>query len=259
MYLNGKLLKLGKSPAHVDRLNRTLKLRDYLPSPLPPPPAEVSWITKLAATEPLPMYLNDSLGDCVVAAAGHMEQQWNFYAGHPYQPVDEDILYAYEKVGGYDPGNPNSDNGTNMLAFLNYWRQTGLAGHKIMAFLAVDWTNDVEVRLAIQLFGNLYTGVQLPNSAQGQSAWTVPNGGTASADGQPGSWGGHCIPIVAASPLTRTCITWGTTLKMSHNFLHDYGDEAYVVLSPDWINAAGLSASGFNLTQLQVDLAEITA
>ncbi len=71
------------------------------------------------------MYLNDQLGCCVEAAAAHMIQQWNFYAGHPAKPTDQDVLSAYEAVGGYVPGDPNSDNGTDMLAFLNWWRQTG--------------------------------------------------------------------------------------------------------------------------------------
>jgi hypothetical protein len=257
MLINGTLVKLGKKAPRIDK--RTLRLAKYLKAALPAPPAEVSWITKLVAAEPIPIYLNDKLGDCVIAAAAHMIQQWTFYAGHPSQPSDADVLAGYEDVGGYQPGNPSTDNGTNMLDFLNYWRQTGLAGHKIAAYLMVDWTDDVEVRQAIHLFGNLYFGIQLPVSAQGQDKWIVPDGGIYGPDGQPGSWGGHCIPLVASSPETRTCETWGTTLKMSHNFSDDYGDEAYVVLSQDWINSSGLSPDGFDFAQLRADLAEVTA
>lgn len=256
MLINGELLRLGKNERVIDR--RTLKLSNYLPKVIAAPPAEVSWITKLEAAEPIPMYLNDRIGDCVVAAAGHMEQQWNFYAGHPFQPSNDDVLRAYEVVGGYDPGNPSTDNGTNMLAFLKYWRKIGLAGHTIAAFLSVDWTNDDEVRQAIYLFGNLYIGVQLPISAQGKNEWIVPDGGIYTSAGEPGGWGGHCVPLVAASPKTRTCITWGSTLKMSHNFLQDYGDEAFCVLSQDWLDKTGLSPTALNFTQLMADLAAIT-
>jgi|SRR5579859_179690 len=256
MFVNGQLAKLGKQKAVFDK--RTLKLTRYLTSVLPPPPDEVSWITKLAAAEQLPMYLNDKLGDCVIAAAGHMIQQWNFYAGHPAQPSDTDVLSDYCAVGGYQPGNPNTDNGTNMLAFLKYWRNTGLGNHRIYAFLAVDPQNLVEVRQAINLFGNLYVGIELPTAAQGANRWTVPTGGVNVDNGAPGGWGGHCVPIVASSPNTHTCITWGTTLKMSHNFFADYGDEAYAVLSKDWLNAQGVSPEGFNLAQLMADLAEVT-
>jgi len=254
MLINGKLAQLGKKAAVYD--HRTLKLAKYTVA-LPEPASEVSWITKLAAAEPLPMYLNDKLGDCVAAAAGHMIQQWNFYAGHPSQPEDSDILKAYEDVGGYDPGNPDTDNGMDMLSFLKYWATTGVGGHKIGAFLAVDWTDARQVRQAIGLFGNLYLGVGLPVSAQGQAAWTVGDGGIYKQAGEPGSWGGHCIPLMASSPLSHTCVTWGATLKMSHNFLVDYGDEAFVVLSQDWIETDGVAPSGFDLAQLRSDLAAV--
>lgn len=248
--------KLGRKPVRLDP--RTLKLSKYLKAKLPPTPDEVSWITKLTAALPLPMYLNDSIGDCVEAAAGHMIEQWNFYAGHPQQPSDQDILKAYSDVSGYVPGDPSTDNGTDMLSFLKYWRKVGVGGHKIRAFVTVNWLNDDEIRAAILYFGNLYIGVALPTSAQGQSSWTVPDGGTESSAGGPGSWGGHCIPVVAASPITRTCITWGETLKMSHNFLEDYCEEAYAVLSDEWLTATGLSASGVDMFTLQADLLDIT-
>jgi hypothetical protein len=255
MFVNGKLVKTGKRPARIDP--RTLKLAKYLTAKLPAPPAEVSWVVCLAAVEGFPMYLNDTLGDCVAAASGHMQQQWNFYAGHSWQPTDADILASYEAVGGYDPGNPNTDNGMDMLSYLQWWKSTGLGGRKIGAYLAVDWTNLVEVRQAIQLFGNVYLGVQLPVTAQGQNAWTVANGGVYSANGAPGSWGGHCIPLMASSAETHTCVTWGMSLKMSHKFLEDYGDEAFCVLSQDWIETAGVAPSGFDIAQLQADLAAL--
>lgn len=265
MFVNGQLVKLGKRPVTLDRRKdtRILQFGKYRltgdlgkPEPQLPtnPPSEVSWITKLAAAQALPMYLNDQLGCCVEAAAGHMIQQWSFYAGKPSQPTDNDILAAYEAVGGYVPGDPSTDNGTDMLQFLQYWQSTGVGGHKIITYMSVDWTNAAEVQDAVSIFGNLYTGIGLPVSAQGANDWIVADGGIYSASGQPASWGGHCIPFVASSPITKTCMTWGTTLKASHNFFVDYTDEAFVVLSSEWIEANGLSPSLLNLVQLEADL-----
>jgi hypothetical protein len=211
------------------------------------------------------MYLNDVIGDCVPAAAGHMVEQWTTYAGLPVIPTDADILKVYEDIGGYvpdDPSNPQtnaSDNGATMLDMLNYWRKTGVAGHKILAYVQVNPKNADEVRTAIYLFGNLFTGIQLPTSVQGFERWIVPDGGMASPVGVPGSWGGHCIPIVADSPRSRTCVTWGGLLKMSPNFMLDYVDEAFAVLSLQWIEKNGLSPSHFNLAQLEADLKIVTA
>jgi hypothetical protein len=246
--------QLGKRPVRLD--SRTLKLSKYLPKVFPATPAEVSWVTKVPGW---PVYLNNELGDCVPAAAAHCIEQWNFYSGKSFLPSDADVLKAYEDVGGYVPGNPSTDNGAVILDMLNYWRQTGVGGHKIFAFASVNWNNQDEVRAAIQIFGNLYIGIQLPISAQGQNDWTVPDGGIYSSAGQPGSWGGHAIPCMAASPETVTVITWGMRLKMSWNFFHDYVDEAYVCISTDWIEQNGVTPGMLNLLQLEQDLQMITS
>lgn len=247
---NLKTMQLGKKAPRLDK--RTFKLNKYLSPSLPPPPAEVSWVTHVPG---FPMYLNNSIGDCVAAAAGHMVNQWTTYAsGAETMVTDTDVLVTYEAVGGYQPGNPETDNGMALLSYLNYWRNMGLGGHKILAYASVDTENLAEVFQAIQLFGNLYIGLALPVSAQDQNdGWWVTNGGPF-GDGSPGSWGGHCVPVVAASPQTLTFVTWGQTMKMSHNFFADYVDEAYVVLSQDWIAKTGLSPSQFDLKTLQRDL-----
>ena len=247
--------KLGKRAPRIDL--RTFRLKRYLkprPQPLPVPPSEVSWVTEVPFW---PMYLNDQLGDCVIAAEAHMVNQWSRYAsGNEILVTDDDVLAAYERVGGYVPGNPSTDNGCVMLDALNDWRQNGLGEHRIRAYVQVDQTNLTEVFQAIELFGNLFTGLALPLSAQNEAAWTVPDGGPV-MDGSPGSWGGHCVPIDAASPFSRICITWGSRLKMSSHFFRDYVDECYAVLSQDWIDAQGLSPGRFNLAQLRADLAAL--
>jgi hypothetical protein len=251
--------RLGKLAPRVD--GRTLKLRDYLPKVLAPvPPPEVSWITEVTDWG---MLANDTLGDCVEAAQLHMIQQETRYAGTEMVPSNADAVALYSAEGGYVPGQPNTDNGTVILTALQYAQQNGVAVgntlHKLAAYVAVDWTNAKEVQLAIWLFGGILIGIQLPLSAQVQTAWTVPDGGPF-GDGSPGSWGGHCVPCFARSPETVSCITWGTRLKMSHNFFADYVDEAYALLSTDWINTnSGESPGGFDLEQLQADLAEVTA
>lgn len=253
-------IKLGKLPPRVDR--RTLKFSDYRSAAKITIPAEVSWVTKVPSW---PMYLNDTLGDCVIAAAGHMVQQWNFYAGRPTVKLsDSDILKGYEAVGGYDPtqtqpdGSNPTDNGCNMIDALNYWRKTGFGGHKILAYVSIDPTKPQELFEAILLFGNAYLGLGLPISAQNETAWTVPNGG-ATGNGSPGSWGGHCVPAMAASQKSRTVISWGGKYKMSPNFDFDYCDESYALLSSEWLETTGRSPSGFDIAALMVDLKQVTA
>jgi hypothetical protein len=241
--------RLGKGERRID--SRTLCLADYLK--LPAAPVSVSYMTKVRGWG---MMLNDSLGDCTCACAGHQIEQWSAYAGRLVVPADSAILSAYEAIGGYVPGDPSTDNGCVVLDVLNYWRKTGIAGHKIAAYVSVNPENVEEVKLAVSLFGNIYLGVQLPLSVQEQPVWTVPAAGTGGS-GQPGSWGGHAIPIVQYNERGFNVITWGAPLWASWNFLRVYCDEAYAVLSPDWIEKNGLAPSQFNLAQLQADLGQL--
>lgn len=245
--------KLGKQAPRID--TRTLQFRDYLKrEALPAPPPFASYVTKVGDW---PMYLNDRLGDCVAAAAGHVIEQQTLFAQKPALPTDADVLTFYESQG-YTPSDPSTDNGMVILPALNYWRKVGLGGHKIQSFVQINPANIDEVKSAIYLFGSVMIGLALPISAQAQTdAWTVADGGPY-FDGSPGSWGGHCVPVVAYSDKSFTIVTWGQTMKMSYNFFKDYCDEAYAVLSYDWINSmSGNAYNGFNFSQLAADLAQM--
>jgi hypothetical protein len=251
---SGQKIKLGKAPARHD--SRTLQLAKYIPAgAVPAPPAKEDFATKV---KKWPMMLNDNLGDCTCACAGHMIEQWTTYSGTAVIPNDAAILQAYEAVGGYNPANPDSDQGAVILDVLNYWRKTGVASDKILAFASLEPKNHSEIKDSVMLFGNVYIGVALPLSAQTQSVWAVPQGG-ATGQGAPGSWGGHAIPIVAYDSRGLTVITWGATKRMSWEFLDTYCDEAYAVLSQDWISkVTNLTPAKFDLATLQADLNQIT-
>jgi hypothetical protein len=251
----GQIVKLGKSPARHDA--RTLQLAKYIPAAsVPAPPATEDYTTKV---KHWPMMLNDKLGDCTCACAGHMIEQWTTYSSaSPVTPPDNTILKAYEVVGGYNPADPSTDRGAVILDVLNYWRKTGIDKHKVMAFAELELKNHSQVEDAVYLFGNCYIGVQLPVSAQNQTVWAVPPGGP-TGQGAPGSWGGHAIPIVAYDTRGLTVVTWGALKRMTWSFLDTYCDEGYAVLSQDWINSTThVTPANFNLAQLQTDLGQIT-
>lgn len=246
-------MKLGKAPARHDA--RTLRMARYLTT-LVSPPAAIDY-TKLVSA--WPMMLNDKLGDCTCACAGHFIQEWTTLTQKPFVPVDAAVEAMYSAITGYQPGNPATDNGAVVLDVLNYWRQIGLAGHRIMAYAAVNPGHLLEVQASIYLFGGMYLGVQLPASAQDQDVWTVPDGGPVRG-GEVGSWGGHAVPVMAYDTEGLTCITWGATKRMSWAFFQTYCDEAYAVLSPDWIIAATqVAPNNFDLGLLQTELQVVTA
>jgi hypothetical protein len=256
---NHPKFKLGKRAPRLDP--RTFKLSKYLPKAIPPAPIADGYLTKVGTW---PMYLNDTLGDCAIASAAHIIQQEVIYAGTGTPITNADVLLGYEKVGNYVPGEPTTDNGCDLLTALNYWRSTGYGGHKIAAYVSVDYTNPLEVQQAIAIFGSVYLGVQLPLSAQNPTqtganpCWSVPSTGLA-GDGSPGGWGGHAIPALGFSADPKgypglEVISWGQVYDMTWNFLAAYGDEAYAVASPDWVEKNGRSPSGFLWNDLLADL-----
>ena len=84
------------------------------------------------------MMHNDTIGDCTCAAAGHLVMEWTANVGAETTPADADILAAYSAITGYDPKTGANDNGAVETDVLNYWRKTGIAGHKIMAYAALE-------------------------------------------------------------------------------------------------------------------------
>lgn len=254
--------KLGKLPPKHDA--RTLRLANYIDlAKLPPIPAVHKWSTAVAT--PIGMMKNDSVGDCAYATFGHAEQVWTANAGKEWTPSDNDVITAYSAGTGFDPkqtqsdGSNPTDQGAVLLDVLNQMRKTGIAGHKIGAFAAIDLKNRVHVEAAVYLFGGVAIGLNLPLSAQAQvgKLWKVPFYG-ARWNGAPGSWGGHAVFTPDHSKVGPACATWGEWQAMTWSFWARYCDECFAILSPDWVSPDKKAPSGFDLATLQSDLAEVT-
>jgi hypothetical protein len=248
--LDRMLPRLGKHPKKVDP--RTLQLARYLTPELPAPPASCDYSVKLTG---LGMMDNDTAGDCTCAAAGHIVQTDTSYEGDQVIVPDDDVLAMYSAVSGYDPATGANDNGAACLDVLNYWHQTGFLGpqgpHKVAAFAELELA-PAAVQQALFLIGPVYIGVNLPLSAQGATSWDVPAGGP-TGNGAPGSWGGHCVPIVAYDASGVTVITWGAKLLATWAFLAAYMDEDYVPVSQDFVDAQGEDPAGLSLAQMVAD------
>lgn len=242
--------KLGKLPPRFD--SRTLLLSKYITPALPPPPDSADYSTAIGTW---PMMLNDNYGDCVVAAAGHMIQEWTANTGNEFIPPDSDIASAYTHWVG-----SATDQGISMLDFLLYWQTFGLAGRTIDSFTMLELGNNVQAQDSIYLFGNCYIGVALPDFAvKTDDPWDVPSSGPIGA-AAPNPKNGHCIPAVAYDQRFLYVVTWGAIRKMSWRFYDSYADEVYAVLSTDWINKTlGTSPEGLDLSTLQKDLKAVTA
>jgi hypothetical protein len=248
-------MKLGRKAIVTD--TRTLRLRKYLTPSLPNPPDSHTWLKGVTGFGEMG---NDQLGDCICAACGHSDQVWSMNNGPMNTLPDKTIVGAYENWCGYQPGNPSTDNGGVILDVLNDWHNSDLGGVQLSAFMSATPGALKTIQQAIMLFGFVMIGLDLPITAQTQKVWDyIPSGG---ANAQPGSWGGHCVivPAFDGDPRTVhhfTCISWGQPISMTKAFWLEYVDEAYTLLSPAWMSAAGKSPTGFDLQQLLADQALI--
>jgi hypothetical protein len=252
--------KLGRLPAKFD--SRTLKFERYVTTALPTPPAHLNWTSPKGNKMSWPMMVNNAIGDCTIAAAGHMVELWTRdETGVATIIPDAQIVSAYSAISGYDPVTGANDDGCALLDVMNYWQSTGIGGHKITGYMSVTPTNQIAIEQAMWLFGAVDLGINLPITAQNQTGaglkWAVPPGG-AVGDGAPGSWGGHSIPIVSYDQTGLLVVTWGALQFVTWPFLFTYCDEAYACLSQqDWLARGGNAPNGFNLAQLQADLAAL--
>ena len=246
-----RLLKLGRNAPHTAADRPRLELDRYMTSVATP--AVVDFASEVLSW---PMYGNDQIGDCTAACAGHQVQAWTRYTGTEADIPAEDIIKLYSAVSGYDPSTGANDNGAVIQDVLTYWRKSGVpvAGHKILAFAQLKDLS--RVKDALWMFGSVYLGVNCPGSALQQfdndEPWDVVKGSKIV--------GGHAIPLQYAG--TGFCpyqvVTWGRLQGMTQAFMDAYVEEAWVVITADWLDKNGHTPEGLDLAQLGADLAELT-
>lgn len=200
---------------------------------------------------------NDTVGDCVEAGAAHETEMWNEIAkiDVPFTPAC--VLSDYSAATGYNPAEPNTDQGTDVQSYLGYRRKTGVldasgARHKIGGYVALECPNWWQLLEALYIFDAVGIGFNFPNTAMTQfdagQPWALVPGSTIE--------GGHYVPVLGRPHISMLeVVTWGTTQLMTRAFYQTYCDEAYGILSVEsMIN--GKTAEGYNLVALE---AAITA
>lgn len=178
-------------------------------------------------------------------------------AGGTVSFTDGAVLGDYAAATGFDPADPETDQGTDMQQAAAYRRATGIADaggarHRIAAYLALEPGNVEHLYLAAYLFGAAGTGLQLPSSAlvqtkQGQ-VWDV----VADAPIE----GGHYVPLVGRQADGLHVVSWGAVQVMTEAFLAKYCDEAVAYVSLECL-IDRRSPEGFAYDDLIADLAAL--
>jgi hypothetical protein len=223
--------KLGRLPSAPRDLARSIPLKSVLKAGYTGVVPDV--VAYVPDATNLPMDGNDQLGDCTAAGAAHVETALSqFGQGTPVVPSLDDVIKFYSGSTGYVPGRPNTDQGGDMQTVLKYWNQTGIAGHKIAAYFAVDPKDFDEMRAALYLFGNLYIGF---TCTQGFET-AFDNGTVFDVVRRDRALGGHCVAI---HQITKNGnikgSTWGGFFEMTPTAWSAWVDEPYAVASQEWV------------------------
>ncbi len=160
--------KLGKLPVRIDV--RTLPLARYVDTAEAAAAARAIRLRRRTSHD-WPMYANDRIGDCTIAAAGHMIEAWTAAArGTAVEIPESAVLTAFDAVKVVDP--QTGEEGAVELDVLKYWRKTGIGGHRDRRVRPrVARTTSSSCAAATWLFGGLYLGLALPLTAQTQDTW----------------------------------------------------------------------------------------
>jgi hypothetical protein len=258
--------KYGRRP--MDRSRPRLTLERYLdprrrltPAGLPAVPLTQD-VDRASEVGSWPMYLNDQLGDCTIAGVAHMYGAWTQYAGAGAGEAlfaDQQVQTVYSRVGGYVPGDESTDNGCVMQDVLDDQKRRGMidnAGrtHKIAAYAAFGNVADEELLgQVLDVFGSVYVGINCQASIL-----------TEFSQGQPWTWtpgeaveGGHAICLQrrrGSGDAPLEYVTWGALQPATADFQANAAEEAWAVVTADWLNANGTSVEGLDLQQLLSDM-----
>jgi len=240
--------RFGKHPKKSDY--RTLQMGNYMEESLAPPPNAYSVLDnvygKLKVSDPsvlFPMDGNDQYGDCTIAALAHSITVFRGLVGKKSIMSKSAVTKLYMHLTG------GVDSGMNELDVLNYWRKHSVSGDEILAYVSINPKNHDHVKQAMKLFGGVYIGFQCQQAClqdfEAHKVWTP---GKLTNDG-------HAVYAGAYNPQGVTVLTWGSTQNGTWEWWDECVEEAYSLLpleakDPNF-------APGFNLIQLQSDLAEV--
>jgi len=187
---------------------------------------------------------NDNIGDCVEAAFLQLARaRWKRVAGEDYGPTTGQAIALYTAWGGYNPANPATDQGTDVLTALDKWGAAGIWIKPdllldIGTWFAADIQDLTQVRAAIDFGTGALCTLQLFAGDETASRWDTPPAGAAVI-------GGHEVVALGYTPTGCSLITWDLIMPCTWPGLQARLQAVEVPVSRDLVfDTRGLSGAG---------------
>ena len=205
---------------------------------------------------------NDQVGDCTAAAKYHRLQmmQWRLYKqlvpGAQLTALTEQF---YAASTGWDPTDPNSDQGGNMQDLAAYLVRTGMpmpdgSVDRFIAAFEVDVGRVADLSYCGSVCGGLDIGIRVTTSVMPRDGSPPPPVWDVSDDDE--ELGGHDIYCMARLSNGNWKVnSWGGWYQLTPAFWNRNVQEAYAYVSQDWIDKTGKTPLGLNLTGWQEAIA----
>lgn len=259
--------KYGRLP--LDPARKRLTLERYLDprialsrAGLPPVPLGQD-VDRASRVSSWPMYCNDVLGCCTLSGIGHMYGAWTTYgSGIEALFADSQVQAVYSRVGGYVPGDPSTDNGCVMQDVLDDQKVNGMADtrgkvHKVAGYAMFgNPADELLLGQVLDVFGSVYVGINVQQQME-----------TEFSDQQPWTWdpaaepvGGHAICLqrrLGSGSAPLEYVTWGALQPATADFQANAAEEAWAVVTQDWLQANGATVEGLDLQQLLSDMQQV--
>ena len=195
---------------------------------------------------------NDQYGDCAEAGILHMIQAQSANTGNPLHATTDQALALYTAVTGFNPNDPDSDQGTVLTDLLSYVKTNGVemtdatgktVTVEVVGSASLDISSIAQMRYGTYVLGGSYLGINCPQQCEDDTNnWNF-------ASGLPIA-GGHCIPRLGEGADGGQIISWGLKIPASNGFLLSYLDEGYCLITKAWLNAQNQSPTGLDLNAL---------
>ena len=160
----------------------------------------------------------------------------------------------------YDSTNGANDTGLVPDYAVRYWMNAGIALNKNVTTLLdgqaeIDPADFTMVTRAIDYFGGVFAGFELPLSAQTENSNKVS---WSSTEDDVGSWGGHATWAIDYDETYIYVVTWGGVQPVEHKFWIKYCVQVKALLQRSWINSkSSVSPSGLNLQCLDEQIVDL--